>query len=144
MNKILSLALLATTLPFAASAATLTPCVFPKYGSEVMPIPSSSYLKYRIVTGNANVSSTQAVPTKTGHIVWACQSGGANWQQCWYNSAGTNFCGTAAPVVSSAATDWDPNPVCRMLDAVSGTIPNTTGVQSDTSTTWVGGSYCYQ
>lgn len=147
MRNPLLLAFLGLLLALSAQAATLTPCIFPKYGSQVMPLPSSHYLKYRIVLAGANVSVTQNVPVLAGHIVWSLSTGGANWQAC-YRSPNTNACGSAAPVASVASTDWEPNPIYRTLDPISGTtvndIPSQVGVSSDTSNTWVGGSYCYQ
>lgn len=147
MLKLSLLALLSLFVVASASAATLPPCDFGKFAGAVMPVPSSKYQKYRIFTGDANVSVTQAVPVVPGHILWACQTAGANWQQCW-SSPNTNACGSAAPIVSTASTDWEPNPICRKLDSISGTtvsdIPSSTGVSSDTSNTWIGGSYCYQ
>lgn len=147
MLKHLKLAVVGLLLPLGAHAATLTPCLFAKYAGQVMPLPSSSYLHYRIVLGDANISVTQAVPVMSGHIIWSLQTGGANWQQGW-RSPNTNPLGSAAPVVSTANTNWEPNPVARTLDFISGTtvndIPNQTAVSSDTSNTWVAGSYCYQ
>lgn len=147
MKNTLSLAILAGVLPFAAEAATFRACDFGKFAGQVMPVPSAAYQKYFIATTTAGVSVTQAVPYKTGHITWDCGTGSANYLVC-YQSTNTNPCGSAAPSASTAATDWETNPVCRKLDMISGTTVNDApvlkGVSSPTANAFVAGSYCYQ
>lgn len=147
MKRILRLISLAVLLPLASHAATLTPCVFAKYAGAVMPLPSETYMHFQILTSGTTVVTTQTVPVVPGHIVWALQTGTANWQQCW-SSPNSNPCTTNAPSTSVPSTNWEPNPIARTLDYISGTttndLPNLTTVQSNTSNSTIGGSYCYQ
>lgn len=131
-----------------SKAATLTKCSFGQFAGEVLPVPSANYLKWQVITSGTTAPVTQTVPRVAGKIMWSMQTGFDNWRQC-YASTNTDPCGAAAPTTSSETTNWEPNPVARRLDFISGTttndLPAVVKVQPfTTSVTVVGGSYCYE
>lgn len=146
MKRALGLVALLGCLSFAGNAATFTPCDFGKFAGQVMPVPSSNYLHFRIdTTGSTIVTAT--VPVKSGHITWALETGTANWQQAWGSVNNSAFL-AVAPTGTSNTTNWEPNPIARKLDPISGTtvndFPTLTAVQSASVSSSIGGSYCYQ